>query len=78
MNSWPKSHGLTRAVVFCDSKAAIFDVDPNYPPVFSNTFDCKILLQSLSEQIVLQWIPRHCGVTGNEFSDHLTKKGASI
>ncbi|GFV49820.1 RNase H domain-containing protein [Trichonephila clavipes] len=31
-----------------------------------------------SKQIVLQWVPGHCGVTGNEFADHLAKKGASI
>ncbi|GFW77942.1 hypothetical protein TNCV_2489861 [Trichonephila clavipes] len=38
-------------------------------------------VQSLSEyskQIVLQWIPRHYGVTGNDFADHLAKKGASV
>ncbi|GFT30979.1 hypothetical protein TNCV_1683491 [Trichonephila clavipes] len=31
-----------------------------------------------AKQIVLQWIPGHCGVTGNEFADHIAKKGASI
>ncbi|GFX94165.1 hypothetical protein TNCV_4292101 [Trichonephila clavipes] len=39
------------------------------------------LIRSLSEyskQIVLHWIPRHCGVTVNEFADHLAKKRASI
>ncbi|GFQ64831.1 hypothetical protein TNCT_307601 [Trichonephila clavata] len=39
------------------------------------------MLKSLSEyskQIVLQWISGDCGVTGNEFANHLAKKGASI
>ncbi|GFT30355.1 hypothetical protein TNCV_2376551 [Trichonephila clavipes] len=35
-------------------------------------------LSEYSKQIVLQWILGHCGVTGNEFADHLAKKGASI
>ncbi|GFU80040.1 RNase H domain-containing protein [Trichonephila clavipes] len=74
-------NSLTRAVVFCDSKAAIFAVNSNSPPASANILDCKKLLQSLSEyskQIVLQWIPGHCGVTGNELVDHLAKKEASI
>ncbi|GFW25278.1 hypothetical protein TNCV_5088441 [Trichonephila clavipes] len=58
-------NSFTRAVVFCDSKAAIFAVNSNSPPDSSSILDCKKLLQSLSEyskQIVLQWIPGHCSV----------------
>ncbi|GFT11092.1 integrase catalytic domain-containing protein [Trichonephila clavipes] len=67
------------AVVFCDSKAAIFAVNSNSPPASSSILDCKKLLQSLSEyskQILLQWIPGHRGVTCNEFADHLEKKAS--
>ncbi|GFW87301.1 putative gag-pol polyprotein [Trichonephila clavipes] len=35
-------------------------------------------LSEYSKQIILQWTPGHCGVTGNMFADHLAKKGASI
>ncbi|GFU07327.1 hypothetical protein TNCV_2656351 [Trichonephila clavipes] len=42
----------------------------------------QILLEFLaamySKQIVLQWIPGQCGVTGNEFAENVAKKGASI
>ncbi|GFS61362.1 hypothetical protein TNCV_3105501 [Trichonephila clavipes] len=34
----------------------------------------RVCLSTLS----IQWIPGHCGVTGNEFADHPAKKGASI
>ncbi|GFU57221.1 RNase H domain-containing protein [Trichonephila clavipes] len=74
-------NSFTRDVVFCDSKAAIFANNLNSSAASSNILDCKKLLQSLSEyskQIVLQWIPGHCGVIGNEFADHLAKMGASI
>ncbi|GFV69544.1 RNase H domain-containing protein [Trichonephila clavipes] len=74
-------NSFTRAIVFCDSKAATFAVNSNSTPASSNILDCKKLLQSLSEyskQIVLQWIPGHCGTSGNEFADHLAKKGVFI
>ncbi|GFX82648.1 RNase H domain-containing protein [Trichonephila clavipes] len=72
---------FTKAVVLCDSKAEIFAVNFISPPASSSILNCKYLLQSLSEyskQIVLQWIPGHRGVTGNELAEHLAKKGASI
>ncbi|GFX92995.1 uncharacterized protein TNCV_139391 [Trichonephila clavipes] len=60
-------HIFNRPVVFRDSKAAIFAVILNSIHASSNIIDCKELLQNLSDysnQIVLQWIPGHCGVTG--------------
>ncbi|GFY22652.1 RNase H domain-containing protein [Trichonephila clavipes] len=56
-------------------------MNSNSTPASSNILDCKKLLQSLSEyskKFVLQWIPGHCGVAGNELVHHLTKKRASI
>ncbi|GFX34948.1 hypothetical protein TNCV_2328881 [Trichonephila clavipes] len=35
-------------------------------------------LALMSEEVIKQWIPGHCGVTGDAFMDHLAKKGASI
>ncbi|GFR15914.1 hypothetical protein TNCT_293301 [Trichonephila clavata] len=73
-------NSFTRAVVFCDSKAAIFAENSSSTPA-SNILDSKKLLLSLSEcskRIALHWIPGDCGVTGNELADHLMKKGASI
>ncbi|GFT28083.1 hypothetical protein TNCV_644711 [Trichonephila clavipes] len=58
-----------------------WSVNSNSTPASSNILDCKKTATSLSEyseQIVLQWIPGNCGVTGTEFADHLAKKGASI
>ncbi|GFW32150.1 hypothetical protein TNCV_2601761 [Trichonephila clavipes] len=60
---------------------AIFAVNSNSTPASGNILDCKKLLQSLFEyfkEILLLWIPGHCGVIGNELADYLSKKGASI
>ncbi|GFX76909.1 hypothetical protein TNCV_3279441 [Trichonephila clavipes] len=73
--------GTAWAFVFCDSKTVTFAVNSNSTPASSNILDGKKRPQSLSEdskEIVLKWIPGHCGVTGKELADHLAKKGASI
>ena len=35
-------------------------------------------IQSLGKTIILQWIPAHCGIQGNEKADILAKKGSKI
>ena len=39
---------------------------------------CRKLIRNLTAQnkeIVLHWIPSHCGIVGNEMADNLAKKG---
>ena len=31
-----------------------------------------------SRRVVLQWIPAHCGISGNEKADELAKRGANM
>ena len=43
--------------------------------------DCQVLIRQLKaklKQIVLQWIPGHSQIAGNEYANTLAKKGAKI
>ena len=70
-----------RAVIFCDSKAAILSAASTETKISREARDCQDLIRQLKgkhKQIALQWIPGHCQITGNEQADVLAKKGAKI
>ncbi|XP_071044091.1 uncharacterized protein [Parasteatoda tepidariorum] len=62
---------LFKKVVLCDSRAALLAIASLNNPLTRGILDCRL-------QLVLQWVPAHCGVTGNENADYLTKKGGLI
>ena len=35
-------------------------------------------LHNLHKSLVLQWVPAHCGIVGNEMADQLAKKGCTL
>ncbi|XP_042898665.2 uncharacterized protein [Parasteatoda tepidariorum] len=50
-------------------------------PISKNIQDCLALLEKLKidgRQVILQWIPGHCDIYGNEQADMLAKQGTKI
>lgn len=71
-----------RKVVFLvDSQAAINALTENTPTDCESTSVCRELLSGMVRDgwsVVLQWIPSHVGVLGNERADQLAKQGTSL
>ncbi|GIY83777.1 hypothetical protein CDAR_466071 [Caerostris darwini] len=56
-------------VLLSDSKAAIQAIGPYEAPSSKNILECRALLERLPVEglhIVLQWIPGHCDILGND------------
>nr|CDS31781.2 reverse transcriptase [Hymenolepis microstoma] len=72
---------FTNAVILLNSQSAIQSIGNREPSNTAEIYECKNLYQLLKEKnktIVLQWIPAHCGIIGNERADTLSKKGTTI
>ncbi|GFX75611.1 uncharacterized protein LOC103524116 [Trichonephila clavipes] len=64
-------------VIFIDSQAAIKTVSGYNLFPSKLEFECKQLINSFlctTREVVLQWIPSHCGIHGNEQADKLAQK----
>ncbi|GFT17739.1 hypothetical protein TNCV_2588261 [Trichonephila clavipes] len=60
-----------------------FGTQASSHPIFNSSLSLEELTQALialkgENPQARRWNPGHYGVTGNEFADHLTEKGASI
>jgi ribonuclease HI len=81
MQLFGRIRSYEKAVIFSDSSAAIqliakLDALPSKRVTEIHSF--IKFLQGLQKDIKFQWIPSHCGVTGNEMADYLAKNGTKI
>jgi ribonuclease HI len=75
-----REHLDKNIVIMSDSKAAIQAI-VSKEMVDCEVRECKVLLLRLfceAREVVLQWIPAHCEVYGNEKADYLAKKGSKM
>ena len=65
-----------KTVILTDSKAALQSLTSNTPdqPIHQLLKDLQFLPHKCN--MVLQWIPAHCGIPGSEKADHLAKSGS--
>ena len=65
-----------KTVILTDSKAVLQSLTSNTPdqPIHQLLKDLQLLPHECT--VVLQWIPAHCGIPGNERADRLAKTGS--
>ena len=70
------------AVILTDSKVGLYLIKQRYPKNYEfgvSTIQRNIkTLQSRNWSIILQWIPSHCGVEGNEEADLLANQAHNL
>ncbi len=77
---WPLKINLLVAL-FSNSQAAIHAIGSTSLPSSDEILQCQEYLRKLAlreKHVVLQWIPSHCGIDGNEQADFLAKKGSRL
>jgi ribonuclease HI len=75
-----RNHRLNKIVILSDSKAAIQAIASS-EEVDREVKLCKIQLLKLkneNKEVVLQWVPSHCNLHGNEKADYLAKRGSKM
>ncbi|XP_014275975.1 uncharacterized protein [Halyomorpha halys] len=75
------THACAKKIVLVsDSRTALLAITPERPSTNAIILACRKSIQCKREilkVLVMQWIPAHCGIPGNEEADRLARLGAS-
>ena len=69
------------AVIFTDSQSGIYAIQNSVKPCHTHyIYNIQSLLSSLQSRfpVIIQYIPSHRGIAGNELADHVAKIGHDI
>ena len=69
---------LSEKVVILSNSKSVLQTLLNKQINSQTILECRSFLKALEHRILIQWIPAHCGIVGNEKADDLAKKRALI
>ncbi|GFW84377.1 uncharacterized protein TNCV_1132461 [Trichonephila clavipes] len=67
-----------KAVILSDPSSALQALASNQNKHGSRVQNYRELLSRILTKVVIQWMPSHCGLWGNEMADILAKRGTDI
>ena len=68
----------SKVVLLTDAKSVLQALENSKKTDHNNLTKALMDLQTSAQEVVLQWIPGHCNIFGNEVADQLAKKGSEL
>ena len=73
-----QSQPRAKVVILSDAKSVLKKLeDPHASELYYISENVRAI-QKTTQSLVLQWIPGHCNITGNEKADHLARQGSEL
>jgi len=69
---------ITNIVFLTDAKSVLQALQKPQQPLIHNLISLLCDLNQKTASVVLQWVPGHCNIAGNETADALAKEGAKM
>ena len=69
-----KKENIQKAVICTDSKAATLALNSTQHSDHPILNDIKNIYENMNIELIILWIPGHCGITGNENADQAAKQ----
>merc|ERR1711951_136217 len=66
-------------IIFSDAKSVLLALNSDFKShiIQDLSSSLDVFMKTSNYEVILQWIPSHCKIKGNERADTLAKKGAS-
>ena len=65
-------------MVFCDSKVALMTITKGHSSITHEIISGLQDLQAINKNCILQWIPAHVEIAGNENADKFAKESRNL